>query len=273
MRTTETADRGINNSHGGSCLSLDDFDFAEKDQPEESQDAGGEIQRDADNGSGDFLAAFFRSDSGKVDHRPETAFRNAAPVSKRFAKKSQKERKRDQLQLRTQEDEKELLAVGNPKEHSQRWGGWASKSPATESSPSFADILTDEKAGSGNKSAAAAAGTKPKAGARNRKASWRQLSFDEESAAAPATAAAAKSPQPAGNPWKQLPQVTAAAAKDLSARERTPPDRCAVDSRTKCQIKRLKHDFATAKKSRYSIVNVSNEVRIRANHTITRTGT
>ena len=222
MSPTETGDGGINNSHGGSCLSLDDFDFAEKEQPEpESLD---EIQREADNGSGDFLAAFFRSNSGTGGHPPETVSRNAASVSKRFAKKSQKERKREQL--RTQEDEKEL-AVGNPKERSQRWGGWASTSPTTESSPSFADILTDEKAGSGLKSAAA--GTKPKAGARNRKASWRQLSFDEESP--PATAA--RSPQPPGNPWKQLPQpAAAAAAKDLSVRERPPTDRCAVDSRS-----------------------------------------
>ena len=193
----------MNNSRSGSCLSLDDFDFAEKDNPEpEIEHGGSELRCETDTGP-DFLAAFFQaSNSGKNRPAPETA----AP--KKFAKKSQKERKREEMKPKQFERE---LAAGSPKE---RWSGWGSKSP-TESSPSFADIVTDEKAAKG-RGEHNGSGAKPKAGAggvgRNRKSSWRQLSFDEEST--PTTNV--KPPQPPSNPWKQLPPMSA--AKDISAR-------------------------------------------------------
>ena len=165
------------------------------------------------------MAAFFRSSNSDKNPPAGTVSRNSAEtaVPKKFAKKSQKERKREQR--KPQEVERDL-AVGNPKE---RWSGWGSKSPS-ESSPSFADILTDEKTAKVH-SEQNGSGTKPKAGARNRKASWRQLSFDEESTPAPATAV--KSTQPPANPWKQLPPMSA--AKDLSAIDDGESGGCAID--------------------------------------------
>ena len=222
---TDGGDGGIINSNNGSCLSLDDFDFAEKDHPEtESKPGCAEIHCEADNGEGpDFLAAFFRSNKSDKTPPAEVVSRNAAP--KKFAKKSQKDRKREQQKSQEVERDQDL-AAGNPKE---RWSGWGSKSPSV-SSPSFADILTDEKTAKGH-GEHNSSGTKPKAGAaRNRKASWRQLSFDEESA--PATAV--KSAQPPANPWKQLPLMSA--AKDLSARDEGESGGYAVDSLDKFEI-------------------------------------
>ena len=200
----EGDDGGMNNSHGGSCLSLDDFDFAEKDHTEaENKPEVEEHPTAADTGP-DFLAAFFRSKSSDKHTSFEAVSHNSV-APKKFAKKSQKERKREER--KSQEVGRDIAVCSTPKE---RWSGWGSKSPP-ENSPSFADILTDEKVAK-SQGEPNGSGTKPKAGAgRNRKASWRQLSFDEESA----PAAAGKSPQPRSNPWKQLPPMPT--TKDLSA--------------------------------------------------------
>ena len=196
----------MNNSHGGSCLSLDDFDFAEKEHIEtENKLAVEEYPTEADTGP-EFLAAFFRTKSSDKNPSSEALSHNSI-APKKFGKKSQKERKREERKSQEVETVERELAVCSPKE---RWSGWGSKSPP-ESSPSFADILTNEKFAK-SQGEPNGSGTKPKAGAgRNRKASWRQLSFDEESA----PAVAGKSPQPPSNPWKQLPPMST--TKDLSA--------------------------------------------------------
>ena len=204
----------MNNSHGGSCLSLDDFDFAEKDNTEAENKPEVEEHPTAADTSPDFLAAFFRSKSSDKNTSFEAVSHNSV-APKKFAKKSQKERKREEQ--KSQEVGRDI-AVCSPKE---RWSGWGSKSPP-ESSPSFADILTDEKVAK-SQGEPNGSGTKPKAGAgRNRKASWRQLSFDEESA----PAVAGKSRQPPSNPWKQLPPMST--NKDLTACNES--DRYVVDS-------------------------------------------
>ena len=204
----------MNNSHGGSCLSLDDFDFAEKDHTEAENKPEVAEHPTAENTGPDFLAAFFRSKSSDKNTSFEAVSHNSV-APKKFAKKSQKERKREER--KSQEVERDI-AVCSPKE---RWSGWGSKSPP-ESSPSFADILTDEKVAK-SQGEPNGSGTKPKAGAgRNRKASWRQLSFDEESA----PAVAGKSRQPPSNPWKQLPPMST--NKDLTACNES--DRYVVDS-------------------------------------------
>ena len=204
----------MNNSHGGSCLSLDDFDFAEKDHTEAENKPEVAEHPTAENTGPDFLAAFFRSKSSDKNTSFEAVSHNSV-APKKFAKKSQKERKREEQ--KSQEVGRDI-AVCSPKE---RWSGWGSKSPP-ESSPSFADILTDEKVAK-SQGEPNGSGTKPKAGAgRNRKASWRQLSFDEESA----PAVAGKSRQPPSNPWKQLPPMST--NKDLTACNES--DRYVVDS-------------------------------------------
>ena len=204
----------MNNSHGGSCLSLDDFDFAEKDHTEAENKPEVEEHPTAENTGPDFLAAFFRSKSSDKNTSFEAVSHNSV-APKKFAKKSQKERKREE---RKSQEVGRDIAVCSPKE---RWSGWGSKSPP-ESSPSFADILTDEKVAK-SQGEPNGSGTKPKAGAgRNRKASWRQLSFDEESA----PAVAGKSRQPPSNPWKQLPPMST--NKDLTACNES--DRYVVDS-------------------------------------------
>ena len=204
----------MNNSHGGSCLSLDDFDFAEKDHTEAENKPEVEEHPTAENTGPDFLAAFFRSKSSDKNTSFEAVSHNSV-APKKFAKKSQKERKREE---RKSQEVGRDIAVCSPKE---RWSGWGSKSPP-ESSPSFADILTDEKVAK-SQGEPNGSGTKPKAGAgRNRKASWRQLSFDEE----PAPAVVGKSPQPPSNPWKQLPPMST--NKDLTACNES--DRYVVDS-------------------------------------------
>ena len=204
----------MNNSHGGSCLSLDDFDFAEKDHTEAENKPEVEEHPTAENTGPDFLAAFFRSKSSDKNTSFEAVSHNSV-APKKFAKKSQKERKREE---RKSQEVGRDIAVCSPKE---RWSGWGSKSPP-ESSPSFADILTDEKVAK-SQGEPNGSGTKPKAGAgRNRKASWRQLSFDEELA----PAVVGKSPQPPSNPWKQLPPMST--NKDLTACNES--DRYVVDS-------------------------------------------
>ena len=206
----------MNNSHGGSCLSLDDFDFAEKDHTEAENKPEVAEHPTAENTGPDFLAAFFRSKSSDKNTSFEAVSHNSV-APKKFAKKSQKERKREE---RKSQEVGRDIAVCSPKE---RWSGWGSKSPP-ESSPSFADILTDEKVAK-SQGEPNGSGTKPKAGAgRNRKASWRQLSFDEESA----PAVVGKSPQPPSNPWKQLPPMST--NKDLTACNESDSGGYVVDS-------------------------------------------
>merc|ERR1719264_1375723 len=90
---TEGDDGGMNNSHGGSCLSLDDFDFAEKEHIEtENKLAVEEHPTEADTGP-EFLAAFFRTKSSDKNPSSEALSHNSI-APKKFGKKSQKERKR-----------------------------------------------------------------------------------------------------------------------------------------------------------------------------------
>jgi hypothetical protein len=192
------SDHGGARDSDGSSLDLDDFEFEERVK-EEKMEKKEEAMVTRDAHQGDFLASFFKA---KKEHHVEGQLQqNQPPVAvKKFSKKSQKERKR----LSEQELKPEVQIDSKPK-----WSGWGATPSAPDTTAAMATPTTP-LAVVMIVEAKSAAGARPKAPNKVRKASWRQLSFTEDASATSPPAASAAA---AGNPWKQLPTPDPVAAK------------------------------------------------------------
>ncbi len=184
----------------GSNLSLEELDFEEK---EGEPFSGGRVDRPPvarplpSNGSEDFLADFFGTNKVGSPHQksPVAPSEQNVPFSKKkFAKKSQKERKRERVAetLRTLAPSTVEVEPKSP----PKWGGWGPGSPSANlndvpskdetlhSLPSFSDIMKSQASTSSEAPPNDTITTnntnnsKPK---RGRKSSWRQLDLSAES--------------------------------------------------------------------------------------------
>ena len=211
--------------------SLDELEFEEKLQIKDAdrtrealngvhQNGGGLPSSSSFNGQQGFLASFFEAKT------PATAGSEKKPLpssSKKFAKKSQKERKKE-LDLLSKEG-----PVEPEKQQAKKWSGWGTQSPATpekQQQPpanglrrdlSLSEIMKAEVISPppppsvqsalnapSSSSQSSVGGTKPKI----KKSSWKQLSFTEPEPKGLSSA-------PAVNPWKKVAAAsTTPASKD-----------------------------------------------------------
>ena len=226
-RNVSSSSISSNNSDSGSdCggnpnddpnLSGDDFDFEEKTEASQSvkQPTTPDVHivpaenNDDKKENSEFLASFFGANrSLSVEKSPLTEANHASamsaqssstPFNKKFAKKSQKERKKESQMV-----ESPAAPVARP-----QWQGWGcqgdSFSSSVSSGPSLSEIMKSESktrkitppsSGKGPKQPEPQAASQP----RTKKAAWRQLSFTDEPESPSGL------PQPPSNPWKTLPQ-------------------------------------------------------------------
>ncbi len=193
------SDRCEQDSREGSLLSLEDFEFEEKRGGSDDQDANTKSVNEAQEGTAaatagnNFLASFFLQKATPPQQRNNGEM-NAMSGSKKFVKKSQKDRKRE-LEERANRKEPSNVA-SSPVTNWTGWGADNGKQHASPSPVTLADIMSSEEA-------KVVGGTKPKtfSGGRSKKASWRQLSFTDED-----SALTSPTPQTPQNPWKTLPQ-------------------------------------------------------------------
>ncbi len=201
-----------------SNLSLEDLDFEEKSSNADLVLATpSKVDNKHSDRNADFLADFFGTRNVPDTPRVPIAQQSSTPSSKRFAKKSQKERRRE-LELAAKSTASEV-------EVRPKWSGWgggrggekegspdATQSATTKvvglpSVPSFSDIMKDQSSTvAHNKSQQMASKTPTK---KFQKSSWKQMDLTPSAAtaepASPPTKSVWKTTSPAANsesPWK-----------------------------------------------------------------------
>ncbi len=170
----------------GSNFSLEDLDFEEKQQGDLSLDSAfssvpAPLPPKHGTTDVDFLADFFgasRIVSSPPEAQPGHPSSNT-PFSKKFTKKSQKERKKEVLERNSST---EVRPKSPLQSQAPKWGGWGNNSngkPAAEGvgktdsavTPTLSDIIRAQESSSARKQQDSSGG-KPKKG---QKSSWRQL--------------------------------------------------------------------------------------------------
>ncbi len=186
---------------------MENLEVKNNDKQEPWTEAKSSAKNDHKN-SEDLISSFF-SDPSKF----KTASTPVKSETKKFTKMSQKERKKQQQMLQSQnsvpETASEAVVTSN-------WSGWGKPPTAKDTSNgvnnSFASIMESEAKDSLPKSASKSPASSSGMTKRTRKPSWKSLSFDE-AGGAPNAGQLATSP-PITNPWKKLPPVEHHNVKD-----------------------------------------------------------